>query len=96
MSSSDEIRGLEQQWMLLKDEYAELARAVGANGDAWFNDPLESHQDIVKMALNIRLAERQNLARKARGLSICSGAALEEYHCELPEWLLNGGNKPND
>jgi hypothetical protein len=47
----------EQQWMILKDQYSELARAAGSEGDAWFGDPLESHEDV--------LARIKTLAEKA-------------------------------
>ncbi len=48
MSWRDEYKNMEQQFMLIKDEYAELARAAGfEEGDAWFGDPLEEHADIV-------------------------------------------------
>jgi hypothetical protein len=39
----------EQQWMILKDQYSELARAAGSEGDAWFGDPLESHEDVLAL-----------------------------------------------
>ncbi|UQD69191.1 hypothetical protein JEY40_24560 [Bradyrhizobium japonicum] len=34
--------------MHLKDQYAELARAAGSPGDAWFGDPLESHEEVLE------------------------------------------------
>lgn len=40
----------EQSWMVLKDQYSEVARALGFEGDAWFGDPLASHEDIVARA----------------------------------------------
>lgn len=40
----------EQEWMVLKDQYSEIARALGFKGDAWFDDPLASHEEIVKRA----------------------------------------------
>lgn len=42
--------GLEQQWMVLKDQYSELARAMGFKGDAWFGDPLEPHEEVLAKA----------------------------------------------
>jgi hypothetical protein len=36
------------QWMHLKDQYSELARAAGSPGDAWFGDPLESHEQVLE------------------------------------------------
>ena len=42
------IAGLEQQWMFLKDDYSELARAIGVKGDAWFGDPLCSHKEVLE------------------------------------------------
>lgn len=46
----DEYKNMEQSWMVLKDQYSEVARALGFEGDAWFGDPLESHDEIVKRA----------------------------------------------
>lgn len=46
----DEYKAMEQSFMALKDQYAELARALGFEGDAWFGDPLASHDDVVKRA----------------------------------------------
>lgn len=40
----------EQAWMVLKDQYAEVARALGAPCDAWFGDPLCSHEEVVARA----------------------------------------------
>lgn len=47
----------EQAWMVLKDQYAQLARAAGSPSDAWFGDPLEDHYAV--------LARIQDLADKA-------------------------------
>lgn len=47
----------ELNWMHLKDQYSELARAAGSPGDAWFGDPLESHEQV--------LARIKALAEKA-------------------------------
>lgn len=47
----------EQAWMVLKDQYAELARAAGSPGDAWFGDPTENHARV--------LARVKALAEKA-------------------------------
>ncbi|MFK4647251.1 hypothetical protein QIH93_15150 [Bradyrhizobium ottawaense] len=38
----------ELQWMHLKDQYSELARAAGSPSDAWFGDPLESHEQVLE------------------------------------------------
>ncbi len=37
----------EDDWLILKDQYSELARALGFEGDAWFGDPLASHGEIL-------------------------------------------------
>lgn len=46
----DEYKELEQMYMVLKDQYAELARALGFIGDSWFGDPLASHEEILRKA----------------------------------------------
>ena len=45
-----EFKAMEQSWMVLKDQYSEIARALGFAGDAWFDDPLASHDQIVSRA----------------------------------------------
>jgi hypothetical protein len=45
-----EVAARESAWLSLKDQYSELARAVGCKGDAWFGDPLESHAEVVAKA----------------------------------------------
>ena len=49
-----QLKAMEQQWMSLKDDYAELARAIGVEGDAWFGDPLASHKEVVQVAKGVR------------------------------------------
>ena len=46
----NEVKSLEVAWMSLKDDYSELARALGAPGDAWFGDPLEGHAQVLARA----------------------------------------------
>jgi hypothetical protein len=41
---------IEQAYMVLKDQYAELARVIGSPADAWFGDPLENHTAIIERA----------------------------------------------
>lgn len=41
---------LEQENMVLLDKYAEIATALGFEGDAWFGDPLATHKEIVQRA----------------------------------------------
>lgn len=43
-------KGMEASWMHLRDQYSEIARALGFDGDAWFGDPLASHEEIVSRA----------------------------------------------
>lgn len=50
VSNHDDYKSLEQSWSSLKDQYSELARAMGFEGDAWFNDPLASHEEILGRA----------------------------------------------
>ena len=49
----NEYKAIEQSWMYLKDQYAEVARALGFEGDAWFGDPLADHAEIVAKARTI-------------------------------------------
>lgn len=44
------FKAAEQDWMVLKDQYSEVARALGFEGDAWFGDPLAAHDEIVARA----------------------------------------------
>lgn len=46
----NEAKANEQAFMAIKDQYAELARALGFEGDAWFGDPLAGHDEIVARA----------------------------------------------
>lgn len=39
--------------MVIKDQYAELAKALGFEGDAFFGDPLADHQAIVDKAKEV-------------------------------------------
>jgi hypothetical protein len=50
MSWRDRFKDLEQSYMAIKDQYAEIACALGFEGDAWFGDPLASHKEIVARA----------------------------------------------
>lgn len=52
------FKSAEQDWIILKDQYSELCRAAGIKGDAWFGDPLMSHEECV--------AHIKRLADKAR------------------------------
>ena len=47
MSLRDEYKELEQSYMVLRDQYSELARAAGFEGDSWFGDPFVKHADIL-------------------------------------------------
>lgn len=46
----DSFKRLEQIYQLKCDDYAELAKIVGATPNAWFGDPVESHEEIMEMA----------------------------------------------
>lgn len=48
-----EAKDNELAFMVAKDEYSGLARALGVRSDAFFGDPLESHQDVVRRANSI-------------------------------------------
>jgi hypothetical protein len=45
---NQEIKSLEMSYMSIKDDYSELARAFGIEGDAWFGDPLMSHKEVLE------------------------------------------------
>jgi hypothetical protein len=45
-----EVKSLEQSVMNEMDKYQSLAKALGFEGDAWFGDPLASHQEILAKA----------------------------------------------
>lgn len=49
----DEYKRAEQDFMSVKDQYAEVARALGFEGDAWFGDPLVTHSQIVARARDL-------------------------------------------
>jgi hypothetical protein len=46
----DEYKSLEVSWHQLKDQYSELARALGFDGDSFWGDPLVSHNDVLARA----------------------------------------------
>lgn len=46
----DQYKSMEQSWMVLRDQYSEIARALGFEGDSWFGDPLASHAEILERA----------------------------------------------
>lgn len=46
----DEFKGVEQALMLLMDEYAEVARAMGVPCGGFFDDPKWTHEEIVARA----------------------------------------------
>ena len=49
----DKYKAEEQAWMVLKDQYSEVARALGFEGDSWFGDPLAKHEEIVERAQHL-------------------------------------------
>lgn len=49
-SLRDDEAASEIAWMQLKDDYSEIARALGFDGDSFWGDPLVSHADIVARA----------------------------------------------
>lgn len=50
-----EAKANELAFMTTKDEYSAVARALGFEGDAFFGDPLASHQKIVARAKEMAL-----------------------------------------
>lgn len=58
----DKYKSSEQAWMVLRDQYSEVANALGIEGDAWFGDPLCSHEEVVARAAYLKSLESQNAA----------------------------------
>ena len=52
----DRYKSAEQAWMALRDQYSELARALGFVGDTYFGDPLVSHEEILERATKLAKA----------------------------------------
>jgi len=62
-----DLKAMEQAYMVMKDQYADLAQALGAPCDAWFGDPLVPHNEIVQRArLVVTLAGQNPLLRSVR------------------------------
>jgi len=56
----DDYKAMEQWAMVLKDQYAELARAIGSPSDSWWGDPLEGHDKVMARARDLmNLANEQ-------------------------------------
>ena len=62
----DKYKGMEQAWMVLKDQYSEVARALGFEGNAWFGDPLAEHKKIVEVAKELRSAQLERLPNEGQ------------------------------
>jgi hypothetical protein len=56
----DDYKELEISWHQLKDQYSELARALGMPGDPFWGDPLDSHAVVLA-----RAKELSSFARSA-------------------------------
>ena len=82
----NEYKAIEQSCMYLKDQYAEVARALGFEGYAWFGDPLADHAEIVAKARTMN----QPL-KKAREIEKASKEASKEQAKvdHLPDRPLN-------
>lgn len=46
-------KAFEQSYMVLKDEYSELARALGFQRNAMFDDPLECHAEVLAKVVQL-------------------------------------------
>lgn len=66
---------MEQSFMVLKDQYAEVARALGFPGDAWFNDPLASHAEVVARAAEVAELRGQLATARAAAASYADDAS---------------------
>jgi hypothetical protein len=48
-SLHSKIKGLEQEWMVLKDQYSDLARLIMNDpGDSWFGDVHVDHSKVLE------------------------------------------------
>lgn len=45
-----EYKAMEHAYMGLQDQYSELARALGVEGDDFWDDPLVDHRDVLGRA----------------------------------------------
>ena len=52
----EEANDNEQAFMAMKESYAEVARALGFEGDGFWGDPYASQEEIVERAHEYRLA----------------------------------------
>lgn len=50
MSLRDDYKSLEQSYMLLRDQYSDIARALGFPGVGPWDDPIVEHADIIARA----------------------------------------------
>lgn len=50
MSIRDDYKAMEQSYMVLRDQYSEIARALGFKGVSLWDDPVEDHDTIVARA----------------------------------------------
>lgn len=66
----------EQRDMSILDKYAEVASALGFEGDAWFGDPLAGHEEIVHRAQNY--ADEAWTAKLRRGMDEYAEALADE------------------
>lgn len=48
-----EFKELEQSYMILKDQYSELVRALGFSGDGLWGDPITSHGEALAKILKL-------------------------------------------
>lgn len=46
-SERDKRKALEQEWMVLKEQYSDLCRAAGIPENALWGDPIWSHESCV-------------------------------------------------
>lgn len=48
MSWYNEYKAMEQSWMVLKDQYSEIVRALGFPGVGFWGDPVATKEEILK------------------------------------------------
>lgn len=52
----DQYKSAEQAYMLMRDQYSEVARALGFDGEGYWGDPMATHEEIVERATALKAA----------------------------------------
>ena len=63
LATHQALQSAENSFMLVKDNYSELCRALGFEGDAFWGDPLADHEEIVARAEELNGGSERILTR---------------------------------